>query len=291
MRSIRFQQTILRSFQVHGRGYWTGVPVTLTFHPADPDTGICFRRTDLPHQPVLPAVAGIRSETQLRTRLTREGASVDMVEHVVSALVGMQVDNCLVDCDAPEMPGLDGSAMAYALGIQQVGLTRQDRLRKAVVIEQPIRIGDNQQWVMAMPCSDPYPQLEYRLDYGPKHPISAATASFSLGEGDYLNSIAPARTFVTQEEAQQLQSRGLARHVSYRELLVFGDAGPIDNTLRFADECARHKLLDLIGDLALCGYSIVGRIVAFRSGHVLNGRMAESLWRLAQRTTAVPQVA
>ncbi|MFM8323818.1 MAG: UDP-3-O-acyl-N-acetylglucosamine deacetylase, partial [Pirellulaceae bacterium] len=78
MRSIRFQQTILRSFQVHGRGYWTGVPVTLTFHPADPDTGICFRRTDLPHQPVLPAVAGIRSETQLRTRLTREGASVDM---------------------------------------------------------------------------------------------------------------------------------------------------------------------------------------------------------------------
>jgi UDP-3-O-acyl-N-acetylglucosamine deacetylase len=133
--------------------------------------------------------------------------------------------------------------------------------------------------------------LEYRLDYGPKHPIAAATATFSLGEGDYLKSIAPARTFVTQEEAQQLQSRGLARHVSYRDLLVFGDAGPIDNTLRFADECARHKLLDLIGDLALCGHSIVGRIVAFRSGHVLNGRMAECLWRLAQRNTAETQVA
>ncbi len=139
----------------------------------------------------------------------------------------------------------------------------------------------------------PYPSLslEYRLDYGPESPIGAATVATELDPETFLESFAPARTFITQSEAQQLQSQGLARHVTYRDLIVFGDKGPIDNSLRFSDECARHKLLDLIGDLALCGLDLAGRVIACRSGHVLNGRMAAELSHASTSMKVYPNVA
>ncbi len=291
MRVSRFQHTLRHKCHVSGRGYWTGCPVSLVFHPAEPNTGIVFRRTDLPDRPCIRAMASNRTETALRTRLREREAVVDMVEHVMAALYGMQIDNCLIDVNTSEMPGLDGSAYQYATAIQQAGIEVQPAPREMHVVEQPIRIGDDQQWITAMPSAFPSLTLEYRLDYGQKSPIGSATVTVELDPEAFLEAISPARTFILESEAASLQSKGLARHVTYRDLLVFGEDGPIENTLRFPDECARHKLLDLIGDLALCGRDIAGRVTACRSGHILNGRMAEMLSTLNRSSKVYPKVA
>jgi len=212
--------------------------------------------------------------------------SVDMVEHIMSALHAAQIDNCIVDCSAQEMPGLDGSSLRYALGIDQVGRVGQGSVATTVQITTPIRIGSDEQWVMALPHEDSETDsglsCEYRMDFGPQSAIPRGDYKTSLSLDSYLNEIAPARTFITHHEAEILQSQGLAKHVTHRDLLVFGPNGPVGNTLRFADECVRHKLLDLIGDLALSGVQIEGRIIACRSGHSLNGRMAMELRAMAK---------
>ena len=167
--------------------------------------------------------------------------------------------------------------MHYALAIERAGTEKQDDIRCTVSIESPHKIGDDRQWIMALPTAEPGLQCEYRLDYGPNSRIAASTFQATLTPKSFIDEIAAARTFVTETEAKQLQARGLAQHVTYRDLLVFGQDGPIDNVLRFEDECARHKLLDLVGDLALSGVALQGKIVAYRSGHILNGKMAEWL--------------
>ena len=291
MRFKRLQQTLAMVAHVSGRGYWSGLPVTVSFEPAPVNTGIVFKRVDLPGKPSVAAVAGHRTEATLRTRLNSENCTVEMVEHVMSALYSMEIDNCIVHCNAHELPGLDGSAMAYALAIDRVGTVTQSEACRVVSIDAPHRIGDDRQWIMALPTAEPGLQIEYRLDYGRDSAISSSTFRASLSPKVFLDEIAAARTFVTEREAEQLQARGLAQHVSHRDLLVFGEDGPIDNVLRFDDECARHKLLDLIGDLALCGVSLQGKVVAYRSGHNLNGEMAQWLSTRSNRNHVVRPMA
>lgn len=285
MQSHRLQQTLAGSFHVAGYGYWSGIPVTVTLNPAAANTGICFRRSDLLGLPSIQATAEHRYETQLRTRLTSSECSFDMIEHIMSALHASQVDNCIVDCSAQEMPGLDGSSLRFALGIDQVGVVSQSATVADVRITTPIRIGTDEQWIMALPHFDQDLDsgltCEYRLDFGPQSVIPKGDYCIAVNHTAYMQEVAPARTFITHHEAEILQSQGLAKHVTHRDLLVFGSQGPVGNTLRFTDECARHKLLDLIGDLALSGVQIHGRVIACRSGHVLNGRMALELRKLA----------
>lgn len=285
MRSYRLQQTLAGSFHVAGYGYWSGMPVTVTLNPAAANTGICFRRPDILGCPSIQATAEHRHETQLRTRLTSHDCSFDMIEHIMSALYAAQIDNCVVDCTAQEMPGLDGSSLRFALGIDQVGVVRQSASVAEVEITTPIRIGSDEQWIMALPHIDQGLDsgltCEYRLDFGLQSVIPKGDYCIAVNHTAFLQEVAPARTFITHHEAEILQSQGLAKHVTHRDLLVFGPQGPVGNTLRFTDECARHKLLDLIGDLALSGVQIHGRVIACRSGHVLNGRMAMELRKLA----------
>ncbi|MCY2973815.1 MAG: UDP-3-O-acyl-N-acetylglucosamine deacetylase [Planctomycetota bacterium] len=285
MQSHRLQQTLAGSFHVTGYGYWSGIPVTVTLNPAAANTGICFRRSDLLGRPSIQATAEHRHETQLRTRLTSSECSFDMIEHIMSALHAAQVDNCIVDCSAQEMPGLDGSSLRFALGIDQAGVVSQSAAVADVKITTPIRIGTDEQWIMALPHIDQDLDsgltCEYRLDFGPHSVIPKGDYCIAVNHTAYMQEVAPARTFITHHEAEILQSQGIAKHVTHRDLLVFGSQGPVGNTLRFADECARHKLLDLIGDLALSGVQIHGRVIACRSGHVLNGRMALELRKLA----------
>ncbi|MBU6385352.1 MAG: UDP-3-O-[3-hydroxymyristoyl] N-acetylglucosamine deacetylase [Planctomycetes bacterium] len=284
MMQIPFQKTISHVAHVSGRGYWTGKNVSLTFLPAEPDTGIVFCRKDLAGCPRIPALASHRTDAQLRTKLVAGQASVEMVEHVLAALYGMGIDNCLVQCDAPEMPGMDGSAYQIALAIHQAGRITSDRPIKLKQIEKALRIGDQQVYVEASPSQQPGLTLVYHLDYGPGSPIPSSSSSCLLSPEEFLGSIAPARTFLTQSDAMKLQASGVAQHVTHRDLVIFGDSGPIDNQLRFPDECSRHKLLDLIGDLALCGHRIQGMVFACRSGHNLNGQMAEQIRTLKMHT-------
>ncbi len=278
MRAFRFQQTLSRTCQVTGRGYWSSQPITVTFVPAPAGTGVQFVRTDLPGQPRVQAVADHRVDMSLRTRLVNGSAMVDMVEHVLAALYGLKIDNVEVHCSHAEMPGLDGSSHAYVLALESAGRTQQRTERPTHVISQPIRVGDDNQWVVAYPAPPSHGlTIEYQLDYGPTSSIASCAYSCPVNEFTFINELAEARTFLTKAEAEHLQSKGVAQHVTTRDLLVFGDNGPIDNQLRYPDECARHKALDLLGDLALSGIDLVGRIVAHRSGHQLNGLLARQL--------------
>ncbi len=286
MQQIRFQQTIEHMAHVSGRGYWSGRPITLTFLPGVPNSGIVFRRVDLPGRPEIQSTASNRRDTSLRTTLVKDGCHVEMVEHVTAALYAMDIDNCIVECDAPEMPGLDGSALAFAVALEIAGTRKQHTTAHEIELTMPLRVGNESQWIMAIPSSDPGLTIQYQLDYGPNNPIPASTTTYTLDRETFAQSIAPARTFLSESEARGLQSQGVASHVTFRDLVVFGPNGPIDNTPRFDDECSRHKLLDLIGDLSLCGLRVQGKIIAHRSGHILNGTLAQAVRNL--RETHVP---
>lgn len=280
MQKVRFQNTIEHVAHVSGRGYWSGRANSLTFLPAPSGTGIVFRRIDLPGRPTITAQVAMRRETQLRTTLEQAGAHVEMVEHVMAALYGLEIDNCIVECDAPEMPAMDGSSLAFAMALEHAGLQRQLAAIETVCIDRTIRIGDDNQWIMAFPSSTPGYTVRYELDYGPASTIPVCDSTQMVCRDTFSDAIAPARTFLEEHEAKLLQSKGVAGHVTYRDLVVFGDQGPIDNQLRFDDECARHKLLDVVGDVALCGWRIQGSIIAHRSGHRLNGELANALYEL-----------
>lgn len=297
MRAERAQTTLATPCTVSGRGYWTGQVNALTFLPAPPDTGIRFMRTDLAGHPSVSAIAEKRSSMPLRTRLSHGRAEVDMVEHVLAALHGLQIDNVIIYCTSSEMPAMDGSSFAFALALHTAGVVEQSNFRKTLWIDRSLRVGNDQQWILAEPLLALEPMdasrsaspastdrrlvLEYQLDFGPASPIPQSNRSIVLTPHDFFEQLSPARTFISMDAARLLKSQGLAQHVTEQDLIVFDEHGPVNNRLRFPDECARHKLLDLLGDLALTGMDLVGRITARRGGHQLNGEMAAALRQLA----------
>ncbi len=288
MRAERTQTTLAAPCTVSGRGYWTGQVNALTFLPAPAGTGIRFVRTDLEGTPSVSAVAEKRASMPLRTRLSQGRAEVDMVEHVMAALYGLRIDNVVVQCTASEMPAMDGSSFAFVLALHSAGIAQLSAPRQTLWIDRRLRVGNDMQWIEAEPLNAPHPsagrlELEYKLDFGHSSPIAKNDHAITLTPKNFYEQLSAARTFITTETAQLLQSRGLARHVTEQDLLVFDVDGPINNRLRYPDECARHKLLDLVGDLALTGMDLVGRITASRGGHQLNGEMAAALRDLSTR--------
>lgn len=277
------QHTLARPVPLEGVGFWGGRGVRVRLLPAAAGTGVRFCRSDLPGRPTVAAIVSAVQPAQFRTRLTSGQAAVDMTEHLLAAIYAAGVDNCLVECDSQELPAFDGSAAAYLEPILQAGVVPQGTPRVVHAIDAPVQVGDAKHWVLATPGIDDSLTLEYRLDYGPGSPIRPCSFRAVLDCGVFAEQIAAARTFVTDAEARHIQALGLAEHVTYRDLIVFGPDGPIDNTLRFDDECARHKLLDLVGDLALAGVRLSGKIVACRSGHALNAKMAAVLREQARR--------
>jgi UDP-3-O-[3-hydroxymyristoyl] N-acetylglucosamine deacetylase len=273
--SISRPETTLRGpCTVTGRGYWSGKVNTLIFLPAPAGTGVRFFRDDVVGEGV-QAVTENCQGMSLRTCLGSGRERFEMIEHVMAALAGLQIDNVHVHCNAQEMPGLDGSSFPLTVALQAVGTVELRSLKATLRINESIRIGTAQQWIAIEPCE--HYEIEYRLDYGPDNAIKKSTFRSLVTPQTFCREIAPARTFVTRAEAELLQSRGLAQHVTERDLLVFDAAGPVHNSLRFPDECARHKALDVLGDLAVIGADLRGRVVANRSGHQLNAELAKKL--------------
>lgn len=273
----RNEHTIAQRASVSGRGYWSGDGVNVRFFPAKVGSGIRFFRTDLPGSLEIVVSPESRSAQSLRTCVECGEARVEMVEHVLAALYSLQIDNCLIEIDRGELPGLDGSSAAYVDALRNAGLVMQARTRRQIVIQEAVRVGDANHWIEATPSPDGRMHLEYRLEYTPDSPITPQTFGCVLTPTTFMREIAPARTFVTSEQAAALRAAGLGQHVTNRDLLVFGKNGPVDNLLRYSDECARHKLLDLIGDLSIVGADVVGCIVSYRGGHQLNAQMATTL--------------
>ncbi len=277
----RRQQTIIRPSHVSGFGYWSGSDVTIDFRPGPIDSGIVFVREDLKNYHRIQVDVGNRVNVPRRTNLTYYGYSVEMVEHVVAALAGLQVDNCEVWTTSSELPGCDGSSQPFVTAILDAGIVQQDGYCEPLVIDSSTRVGDTESWVTAEPLlpNDPAGSLilTYVLDYGGDSPIGRQTFELTLEPASFVKEVAAARTFILKAEAEWLQSQGLGSRVTCHDLLVFDETGPVDNPLRFEDECVRHKTLDLVGDLALSGRQLCGRISAFRSGHRLNAELVSAL--------------
>jgi len=270
MYPTRNQRTIAGPVTVCGTGYWSGRDVRIEFRPAETDTGVVFVRDDLEGCPSVAATVDNWVDTPRRTNLRRGTARVDMVEHVLAALAGLQIDNCQLRVDQPEMPGCDGSSLPLVEALDAAGIVEQNAARPQRIIRQIIRLGNQQSWIEARPCCSGETILEAELDYGSENPIGRQSLRISLSPESFRHDLAASRTFVFQQEAAALRARGLGQRVTCQDLLVFGPHGPIDNALRFPDECVRHKLLDMVGDLALAGCDLIGRFVAYRGGHRLN---------------------
>lgn len=282
----RNEHTIAQSVRVCGRGYWSGEGINVRFHPAKVGSGIAFFRSDVGPQCLLPVGVSTRNAQSLRTVIQVGDIRVEMVEHVLAALYGLEIDNCLIEIDGGELPGLDGSSAAYVDALRSAGLVMQARTKPAFVVQHRFRVGDEQHWVEASPTPDGNTYYEYQLQYPEGSPIAPQEFRSVLSPVSFTREIAPARTFVTQEQASALRSAGLGTHVTNRDLLIFGDRGPVDNLLRYPNECARHKVLDLIGDLSIVGVDLIGCFTSRRGGHQLNGEMASAISTIIAENSA-----
>ncbi len=269
------QQTLAEPVKVSGKGLLLGEDASVVINPAPADHGIVFERLDVTPPVQIPALAMNIAMRARRSTLKIGSVSIETVEHCMSALAGLRVDNALIQIDGPELPCGDGSAALFVEPMANAGMTEQNAPKRIHRITEPLMVEETDAMLAVFPTAEPEFQAIYDLDYGPdNHRIQRQSQTFTSRNGNYRTDIAPSRTFSLKEEAQALWDRGMCRHLSPRDVLVIGDDGPIDNEFRFDNEPVRHKILDLIGDLYLVGCEVHGRFVAHKSGHDLNRRMA-----------------
>lgn len=283
----RNQHTIASECRVEGTGYWSAKDVTVVMRPADANTGIRLIRNDLPGNPECPAHVSFRNDASLRTNLANGAAKFEMVEHLLAALYALEIDNCIVEVDSHELPGLDGSSQPFTDALVDAGLVIQAAERPRLVIDQMITVRDGDAWISASPTTAGQTQFGYELIFDRDQGIPNQSFSTTCTPRRFSLELSPCRTFVTESQAQSLHAKGIATHVGYEDLLVFGENGPINNQLHFPNECARHKTLDLIGDLALTGVELVGKFTSHRGGHQLNGKLSAALYQLALQKPGV----
>lgn len=291
------RQTLKEPATVTGKGLFTARPATLVLRPAPLETGLVFRRTDMAGSSPIPAMAGrLTVDPRMPGRNTMlahdpsrppgpDNPTVATTEHVLSALVGMGVTDAWIDLDAPEVPIGDASALPFVGAIQRAGLEDLGESLDPIRLNGRVSVSDTRPKpgevggvISAFPRESPGFEIVYTLEYGPKSGIPRQSARAVFRVDDYATTVAPARTFCLAHEAQAMRAAGLFQHVTPRDVLVLDERGnPIDNTLRFPDEPSRHKVLDLLGDLALVGRPMQARIVAERSGHALNHGLARAI--------------
>jgi UDP-3-O-[3-hydroxymyristoyl] N-acetylglucosamine deacetylase len=265
--------------------------------PAPAGSGIVFRRTDLDNFEI-PAVGRNVAKVSYATSLMRGSVLISTTEHLLSALIGCGVDNVIVELDNLELPILDGSALPYVEAIERVGLKPQRRRREYLRILKEIEVREGGKFIGV------YPGSGYRIEYTIDFPAPIGFGSFrgDLAVGDYVRQIAPARTFGFRRDEAMLRNMGLIRGASASCAILVGEHGVENGPLRFADEFVRHKVLDLIGDLALAGRRIEGKVVADRAGHAMHTALVQRLlrdrsaWELApgydvQPTDPQPRIA
>ena len=277
LQAPRRQRTLAKTATVEGFGYWSGKDVRVEFRPAAADAGVTFVRADLAKPVKIRAAVSNRVETPRRTTLRSGGASVEMVEHIMAALGGLQVDNCEVWVTAAEMPGCDGSSLPFVEALTAAGIIEQKAIRPMLYVREVTRLGNEESWVEARPSPSGGLSVKFHLDYGSGSAIGRQTLTLPVTPDSFRRELAPSRTFMLKSEADWLLAQGLGSRATLKDLLVFDADGPIDNELRFRDECVRHKALDLVGDLSLAGCDLVGHFVAFRSGHRLNAELVRIL--------------
>jgi UDP-3-O-[3-hydroxymyristoyl] N-acetylglucosamine deacetylase len=271
------QRSIKQLVHAAGVGLHSGQRVQMNLRPAAPDTGILFRRSDLP-EPVDFRVDPHRvTDTRLCSALEHAGARVATVEHLMSALAGLGIDNIHIDLDAPEVPIMDGSASPFIYLIQSAGIVEQDVPRRFIRVLKPVRVTDGDKWAEILPY-DGF-SLTFRIEFD--HPVfrhSAKEYRIDLAEQSYVREVSRARTFGFMNEVEYLRSRGLAQGGTLDNAIVMDEYRVLNSEgLRYADEFVKHKVLDAVGDLYLAGHPLLGAFTAYKSGHGLNNLLLRSL--------------
>jgi UDP-3-O-[3-hydroxymyristoyl] N-acetylglucosamine deacetylase/3-hydroxyacyl-[acyl-carrier-protein] dehydratase len=272
------QKTILREVSLDGLGLFSGEPVKLTFAPSGPGSGVTFLREQDEKVATIPALVSNVLKRPRRTCLRNGTLNVETVEHCLAALSGMGIDNILVRLsggNVGELPGGDGSSKIFTDLLTEAGISEQDAELEPLIITKPIQVQHGDATLAALPGPTDHLEIVYEFEGAP--PLGRQICSFHVGSDDFLTQLAPARTFATEAEARELQAHGLGKHLSPKDVLVISENGPIDNAFRFSNECARHKVLDLLGDLYLVGRPLRGRLIAKKSGHALNHLLAKRL--------------
>lgn len=284
--SVPLQQSLEDAVIVEGTGLHSGEAARLVLRPAPPDTGILFRRTDLPGRPEIPAAVDHVVRTMLATTLGFNGVEVNTVEHLISALVGMGIDNVYVELDGPEIPIFDGSAGPFVKLIRDVGTALQPVEKHVWIPSGPVRVtGDEDDKFIEI-----VPAEHYEIDFTLIYDIPAIGTQRYVYRHDptaYETEIAPARTFGLVRDIETMRANGFALGGDFANAVVVDENHVVNpDGLRFPDEFVRHKILDLIGDLGLIGGAILGRVRACKSGHTLNRRLVRELIRqgLAERS-------
>jgi UDP-3-O-[3-hydroxymyristoyl] N-acetylglucosamine deacetylase len=286
------EQTIRSEIDFRGIGLHSGAEVAMRLVPAPAGSGIVFRRTDLDNFEI-PATGRNVAKVSYATSLMRGSVLISTTEHLLSALIGFGVDNVIVEVDNLEVPILDGSALPYVEAFQSVGLKQQRRRREVLRILKEVEVREGDKFIGVYPGSGYV--IDYTIDF--PQPIGSATFHGDLETGDYAHLIAPARTFGFKEDELKLRDMGLIRGASDECVIVLTRRGVQNGPLRFPDEFVRHKVLDLIGDLALAGRRIQGRVVAARAGHAMHTALVQRLmrdrsaWELAHGFDDVPDAA
>lgn len=273
----RCQRTIRKPVAVEGFGYFSGEDVRVEFRPAPVGSGVTFVRGDLSPAVRIPVAPLLRLDVPRRTTLEWRGARVDMVEHVLAALAGIAIDNCDVWVNAPEMPGCDGSALAFIEALDAVGAVEQSAPVRQLRVRRRVRVGDERSWIEAAPPQSGGLSIAFDLDYRAHPAIGRQTIRLNVHPATFRTELAPCRTFIEEENARAMMAQGMGLRVTTQNLLIFGPKGPLENTLRFDNECVRHKVLDVVGDLALTGCEVLADVVAYRSGHRLHAELARQL--------------
>ena len=280
---MKLQKTIQNECKIRGNGLFGGKEAKVLFRPAPVDSGIIFIRTDVPQPVRIGALAPNIAERSRRTTIKNGSVSIETVEHCLAAVGALEIDNLIIEVDGPELPAPDCSSAEFLKVLKRAGLVEQNLGRKEFVINKPISLSSGEASIYALPYADEGLNITYDLDYGGHTGIGRQVFSCKVTPDYFEKNLAPARTFLLESEAMQFQARGMGSHISPRDLLVINSDGPIKNSFRFDNECVRHKIVDLIGDLMLVGRPLSGRIVAYKSGHTLNQMLAKTLYDAAEK--------
>ena len=283
------QRTLRRAVSCSGIGLHSGNKVTLSLKPAPADYGIRFQRSDLGGLEI-PATVTHLGGIRLATGLTREAVSVETVEHLLAALTALGIDNVIVELNTPEVPIMDGSAAPFVyLILNEAGVKRLPAPKKFLKVLRPISLSQGDKRIALYP-SDHF-KVTYSISFD--HPlIRHQSRTMKITDETFVEEIAPARTFGFLKEVEMLRQKGLALGGSLDNAIVLGETGVLNNALRFEDEFVRHKILDVIGDLSLVGYPVLGHLVAHRGGHALHTAFAARIleevdaWRIVEGDSA-----
>jgi len=271
------QRTLKSLIRATGVGLHSGVKVTMTLRPAAPDTGIVFRRVDLDPPVELRADPFAVGDTRLASCLERDGVKVATVEHLMSALSGLGIDNAWVDVDAPEIPIMDGSAAPFVFLIQSAGIEEQSAAKKFIRVKKAIRVEEGDKWAELKPYDG------FRLTFSIvfSHPVferSNPSVTVDFAEHSYIREVARARTFGFMQDVEAMRSQGLALGGSLENAIVMDEYRVLNaDGLRYGDEFVKHKVLDAVGDLYLLGHPLLGAFTAHKSGHALNNKLLRAL--------------